>query len=556
MEIKMSRKILVIGAVAAGATAAAKARRTDETAEITILEKGKYISYANCGLPYYTGGIIKSRKDILLHTPETYGTRFNAEVLTRTEAIAINPLAQTVTVKDKKGERDLSYDKLIIAVGGKTIIPPIKGIQTTKFFTMRTVDDADAVRKFIEKNKPKTAVIIGGGFIGVETAEAMMHCGLKTTIVEAKTEIMPNLPPIVAVNLREHMEQKKIKFRLGVFALETETDKKGKISVTLSDGEKLQTDMLFLCTGITPDTDLAKGCGLELGSTGAILTDDTMRTSNQNIFAAGDVTEKLNRITGKKVLLPLAGAANREGRTAGFNAASDGDMKFPGIVGTSIVGFDGYEAGMAGITYNQAIEAGIDAELVYTEDSDISSYYAEPTYIFMQTVFEKKTGRLLGCAASGEKGVDKRLDAASVALYAGLSVFDLENIETAYAPQFGKAKDNLNIAGFVASNKIRNTGLTVSPEEFHEISKNNSIQLIDVRREEEFNENRLDKAVHIPLSVLRNAINTIDKSKPVYVYCAVGFRGYLATKILCANGFEAYNISGGIEAVERFKKII
>ncbi|MGE4496641.1 MAG: FAD-dependent oxidoreductase [Deferribacterales bacterium] len=550
----MGRKIVVIGGVAAGATAAAKARRTDESSEITVLEKGKYISYANCGLPYYTGGVIKPRKKILLHTPDTYGTRFNADVLVNTEATSINRSARTVTVRDKNGERDIPYDKLIIAVGGKTIIPPIKGIDKTPYFTMRTVDDADAVRKYIEKNKPKTAAIIGGGFIGVETAEAMMHCGIKTTVIEAKPEIMPNMPGVVAMNLREHMERKGISFRLGVFAQRVEKTVKDKTDISLSDGTLLKADMLFLCAGVTPDTALAKECGLEIGQTGGIAVDDTMRTSDRDIFAAGDVAEKLNRITGKKVLLPLAGPANREGRTAGYNAATDGDMKFPGVVGTSIVGFDGYSAGQAGLTYEQAVQAGLEADYVYTEDADIAEYYPGHTYIFIMTVFEKKTGRLLGCAASGEKGVDKRLDAASVALYAGLSVFDLEHLEFAYAPQFAKAKDNLNIAGFVASNKLRGTGYAVNPEEFAEVRRKGGIQILDVRTLKEHDAACVKGSVNIPVNELRGRLGSLDQSKPVYVYCAVGFRGYLAVKMLRNSGFEAYNVSGGMETIARLEK--
>ncbi|QAR34315.1 pyridine nucleotide-disulfide oxidoreductase [Geovibrio thiophilus] len=552
----MGRRIVVIGGVAAGATAAAKARRTDEGAEITVLEKGKYISYANCGLPYYTGGVIKPRKKILLHTPDTYGKRFNADVLVSTEATSINRKSRTVTVKDKNGEREIPYDKLIIAVGGKTIVPPVTGIDKTPYFTMRTVDDADAVRKFIEKNKPKTAVIIGGGFIGVETAEAMMHCGIKTTIVEAKPEIMPNMPRIVAMNLREYMEEKGISFRLGVFARRTEKTVKNKIDISLSDGTLLKADMLFLCAGVAPDTKLAADCGIEIGQTGGIAVDDTMRTSDSDIFAAGDVVEKLNRITGKKVLLPLAGPANREGRTAGFNAVTDGDMRFPGVVGTSIVGFDGYSAGQTGLTYEQAQQAGLDADYVYTEDADIAEYYPGATYIFMMTVFEKKTGRLLGCSASGIKGVDKRLDVASAALYAGLSVFDLEHLEFAYAPQFAKAKDNLNIAGFVASNKIRGTGYAVTPEEFAEVRRNQKIQILDVRTVKEHDDVCVEESVNIPVNALRENMDSLDKNTPVYVYCAVGFRGYLAVKMLRNSGFEAYNVSGGMETIARLQKIV
>jgi NADPH-dependent 2,4-dienoyl-CoA reductase/sulfur reductase-like enzyme/rhodanese-related sulfurtransferase len=547
----MSRKIVVIGGVAAGATAAAKARRTSEEAEITLLEKGDYISFANCGLPYYTGGVITPRGKVILHTPKTYGSRFNADVRVNSEAVGIDRKNRKVTVLSNGKEELFSFDRLVIATGGRSIIPPIKGIDKVPYFSMRTVNDADSVREFVEKNKPESVVIIGGGFIGVETAEAMMHCGLKTTIVEAKPEIMPQMPPIVAMNLREYMEDKGISFKTGVFALEVKKD--GKITVSLSDGTALEADMLFLCTGVTPETALAKECGIEIGETGGIAVDAAMRTNDKEIFAAGDAVEKLNLITGKKTLLPLAGPANREGRTAGFNAAVDGDMTFKGIVGTSIVGFDGFCAGQTGLTYEQALAAGFDADYVYTEDADIAEYYPGATFIFMMTVFDKKSGRLLGMSASGIKGVDKRIDSASVAIYAGLTVYDLENLEFAYAPQFAKAKDNLNIAGFVASNKLRGTGFVLSPEEFKEKMKN-GVQILDVRSKPEYKNGSVEGAVHIYVNELRDNLDKLDNDKPVFIFCAVGFRGYLAVRVLRNLGYEAYNVTGGIEAIKRVLK--
>jgi NADPH-dependent 2,4-dienoyl-CoA reductase/sulfur reductase-like enzyme/rhodanese-related sulfurtransferase len=552
-EMKMAEKIVIIGGVAAGATAAAKARRTDEKCEITLIEKGKYISYANCGLPYYAAGIIKSKKDILLNTPEKFSKRFNLTVLVNTEAVAIDRKKKTVTIKDKKATKEIPYDKLIIAVGGKTVIPPIKGINDVPYFTMRTVDDADNFRRFVTKQNPKTAIVIGGGFIGVETAEALMHRGLKTTVVEAKAEIMPNLPPAVAINLREYMESKKIKFKLGVFAESVEYSGK-KVILKLSDGSELKADMLLVCTGVVPDTTLAESCGLKIGKTGGIEVDETMRTSDPSIFAAGDAAEKVSFFTGKKILLPLAGAANRQGRVAGAQAVSaKEDMTFPPVIGTSIVGFDGFSAGMTGLSLEQAKQAGFDADCVFTEDNDISGYYPGAEPIFLMTVFEKKTGRLLGCAGSGIKGVDKRLDSASVAIYSKLSVFDLEDIEFAYAPQFAKARDNLNVAGFAAANKLRGVGFSITPDELSELRKKGEIQLVDVRNEEEYAQVQMKEAINIPLNTLRDSMDKLDKSKPVYVHCAVGLRGYLAVRVLRGNGFEAYNVSGGIRAAKRHK---
>ena len=547
----MSEKIVVIGGVAAGATAAAKARRTLESAEITLIEKGNFISYANCGLPYHVSGIIKKRNALLLHTPRTFGRRFKADVKINTEALSINPDEKYVNIRDEEDEYKIDYDKLIIANGAISIIPPIKGIENVNYFSMRTVDDMDNVKKHIEETAPETAVVIGGGYIGIETAEALMHCGLKVTVIEAADHIIPVFPPEVTLRIKDTMTA------AGVEVLEkslvTELKKEnGKIKVKLHNGQSLNTDLLMLCTGVKPDTGLAKTAGVKTGTAGGIVVNEKMETSIKDIYAAGDVTEKISRISGASFLLPLAGPANRQGRVAGCNAAG-GNLIFPNVVGTSIVGFEDACVAHTGLTYEEALKQGFDADFIYTEDAHRVTYYPDPKYIFLKLVFDRKTSKILGATASGTDGVARRIDILSTAIYAGLTVYDLENLETCYAPQYGAPKDNVNIAGFVASNRLRKIGFGITPQEFLQLPKD--IQLIDVRTRIEFKIEKLDNAVNLYVNELRDKLDKIDASKPVYIYCTVGFRGFIALRILRQLGYEAYNILGGIEAVKRLKKI-
>jgi len=550
----MSEKIVIIGGVAAGATAAAKSRRNSEDAEITLIEKGKYISFANCGLPYYTGGTIEKRSSILLHTRQSFSKRFNAEVMTKSEAVSIDAHNKIVHVKTANGDKELPYDKLLLANGAKTFIPPIEGIEDFPYFTMRTVEDADSVKEYIEKEKPSDALIIGAGFIGVEVAEAMLHCGIKPYIIEAAPEVMPNFPHIVSMNLREKMTAEGCEVIINTQVRKLEKNGR-KAEVSLSDGRTISTDMVFLCTGVKPAVELAETAGVKIGEAGGVYTDDRMQTSVADIFAAGDLVEKTNIITGKKMLLPLAGPANREGRTAGVNMTC-GDMRFKGVQGSAVVGFQGFVMAQTGLTYEQALKAQFDADYIYTEDVNTSSYYPGHSFIFMMTVFDKKSGRLLGVSASGGEGTEKKVDQAAVAVYAGLTVYDMENLELCYAPQFASAKENLNIAGFVAANTLRGVGYTVKPEYIHEkIKKNEKFQLLDVRTPGEFEKGAIEGSVNIFVNDLRESLDKIDKSRPVYVYCAVGFRGYLAVRNLRNMGFEAYNITGGIEAYARLKRL-
>lgn len=549
----MSKKILIIGGVAAGATAATKARRTDETAEITILEKNGYISFANCGMPYYIGQIIKSRNSLLFHNAKSFKKRFNVDVHTNTEAYRIDPNEKIVYAKNSNNE-DLifRYDKLILCNGAKTVIPPIEGINDIDFFTLRSIEDMDAIKSFIENNNPSNAVVLGAGYIGIETAEALMHCGLKITVIEALPNILPTFSPEVSLKIYDKMINSGITIKTNTKIVKSYKDENGIILVSESD-EKIPTDLLIIATGVRPDISLAQTAGIEIGSTGGVKVNERMETSVKDIYAAGDLVEKKNLVTGKYVLAPLAGPANREGRVAGCNAAG-GNKEYKGTLRTAIVSFDTACCAQTGISYEEALKEGFDAEFIYTEDPHHVEYYPDPKYIFLKLIFDRKTGRILGAQASGEIGVERRIDMLAAAIYAGLTVYDLENIDYCYSPPFGAAKDPVNISGLVSSNILRKEITYISPQQFLE-KLSEDIFILDVRTRIEFKSYKVKKAVNIYLNDLRESINEIPKDKPIYIYCAVGYRGYVATKILRNLGYEAYNIIGGIESIKRIAKI-
>ncbi|MGA1847565.1 FAD-dependent oxidoreductase [Deferribacter abyssi] len=546
-------KLIIIGGVAAGASAAAKARRTNEYLEIKIFEKNGYVSYANCGLPYYISGKINKRKNLLLHTPKTLGRRFKADILVNHEVLQINTKKKVVYVKNEEGVIEESFDKLIIATGSKPVVPNIEGIENIPYFQMRTVEDVDAIKRFLEEKKPETVAIIGGGYIGVEVAEAMLHCSLKVNIIEIAPHILPGYSPEIAFEVEERMRKEGVKLFCGrkvkkiVFS-------SGKYRLFLDDDEFIDVDMLFLATGVKPNVEIAQNAGIELGETGGILTNSYMQTNYDYIFAAGDAVEKVHIISGKKVLFPLAGPANREGRVAGCNAAG-GVLENPGILGTSVVGFFDKVVAKTGLSYKEALNAGFDADYVYTEDPDHAEYYPGYKYIYMKTIFDKKTKKVLGVEASGSYDTVRKVDVIATALYGGLTIYDLENIDFSYAPPFGSARDNINKAGFVAANQDRGEGYGIKPDHFLDLMKDSSLQVIDVRTKLEYNLYRIDNAKNIYVNELRDRLDEIDRERPVYLYCAVGFRGYLATRFLRNLGYEAYNILGGIESVKRFKTL-
>lgn len=546
-------RILIVGGVAAGASAAAKARRTYEAAEISVVEKGPHISFANCGLPYYLGGIIAKRDSLLVYKPEQFQARYNVRLHLRTCARRIDPQAKRVLVTGPGGEKALPYDRLILATGAKPSLPPIPGLGSTPHFPVRTVPDVDAMKAHIQTHRPRKAVVVGGGYIGVELAEALIHCGLQVTLVEAQANILPAFPPEMTLSLHRAMTKAGVEIltRTRITAVQAGQD---KIRLQLEGGRECVGDMLFVSTGVVPDTDLARTAGIHLGPLGGVAADDRMQTSVPDLYAAGDMVEKTHRITGRKILLPLAGPANREGRVAGCNAAG-GDLHFPGVLGTAIVGFAEVCAARTGLSLEEAEAAGLEAESTYTENAHHAEYFPGARYIYLKLIWEKGTGRLLGAAACGSEGVARRIDVLATALAGGLRVQDLEDLELCYAPPYGSAKDNVNMAGFVAANQQRGTGFGIHPEAFLSRDHDNEVTLLDVRTAAEHASRSLEGAVHIHLDELRGRLDELDRSRPVYVYCAVGYRGYLAARTLRQHGFEAYNILGGILSVLRLQKM-
>lgn len=429
----MGRKIVIIGGVAAGATAAAKARRVSEDVEITIIEKGPYISYANCGLPYYIGKIIPHKKDIVLHNKKSFSSRFNTNILLNTKATFIEPKTKKVVLETEEGEKIIEYDKLILAVGGKPIIPMIEGLNSVNYFFVRTVEDAENIVKKIESSK--SALIVGGGYIGIEVVEALYHANIKTTLVEYEKNILPAFPPEYSLKIYEEAIKCGIDIRTKTSLVKVENFE-NRIKCYFSDQKELVVDILILATGVKPDIELSEKAGIQIGELGGVVVNEKMETSIPDIYAAGDVVEKRNLITGKNVLMPLAGPANKEGRVAGCNAAG-GNMTFKGVTGASVVSFKTAVVAHTGLTLKQAKDAGFDAEAIYVENAHHAEYYPDAKYIFLKLVFDKKTGKILGATASGEEGVTRRIDVISTAIYGNLTVFDLENIDLCYSPPHG-----------------------------------------------------------------------------------------------------------------------
>ncbi|MEF3255810.1 MAG: FAD-dependent oxidoreductase [Deferribacterales bacterium] len=551
----MGLKIVVIGGVAAGATAAVKARRMDETAEITILEKNNYVSFANCGMPYYIGDTIRSRNSLIFHNAKSFKQRFNINVYTKTEARSIDPDKKLVyAIKDGE-EITFKYDKLILCNGAKTVLPPIEGINSVRYHTLRSIEDMDGIKETIKSSKVKTATIIGAGFIGVEIAEALHNLGIDVKMVEATPFILPMLSPEVSLKIYEEMTKAGIEILTSCKIIKADSNHDGKIILTDNNNNSFTTELLIIATGVKPDTDLAKTAGIKIGVSGGIEVNCFMETSVKDIYAAGDITEKINLITGKKTLAPLAGPANREGRVAGSNAVGF-KKEYKGTLKTAIVSFGKACCAQTGLSYEEAIKEGFDPHVVYTEDPDHVTYYPGAKYIFLKLIFDKKDGRILGAQASGEEGVARRIDVLATAIYNKMTVYDLEDLDLSYSPPYGAAKDPVNISGYVASNLLRCEVKAVTPEEFLNIFQNNQdLQILDVRSQIEYKTYKVKNSINIYVNNLREYIDQLNKNLPVYIYCTSGYRSYLAAKILSQYGFEAYNILGGIEAIVRFNKI-
>ncbi|HWE87566.1 MAG TPA: FAD-dependent oxidoreductase [Terracidiphilus sp.] len=543
--MKTGRRIVIVGGVAGGASAAARARRVDESAEIVIYERGPYISFANCGLPYFIGGEIKERSQLLLMSPEKMWSRSRVRVHVGHEVLSIDRAAKTVRVRRPDGEEeDAAYDKLILSQGAKPIVPPIPGANGDNVFTLRDVPDMDRIGAFLDSRKAKTAAVIGGGFIGLEMAEAFHRRGMKVTIVEKLPHILPLLDDDMAAYLQNHLAGNDIDIRVGA-----EAKRFSAAGVELADGAFVAAELILLSVGVRAEVEMARAAGLEMGLTGGVKTNASMESSDADIYAVGDAAETTNAVTGAATRIPLAGPANRQGRIAGANAAG-GHFVYPGALGTSIVRMMQMTAASTGLNSAQAGKAGFDFFSSVTRDPQHAGYFPGATPLMIKTIVESGTGRLLGAQVVGEEGVDKRIDVFSTAIAGRMTVFDLESLDLAYAPPFGSANDPVNTAGFVADHIVRGDLATLSPEEW----KPSGEFLVDVRENLEVAESGVLGGAHpIPLGELRDRLGELPREGKIMVYCQKGQRGYLAACILKGNGFtDVTNLRGGFQAAKLY----
>ena len=533
-------KVLIIGGVAAGASAAARLRRLSEDAEIIIVERSGYISYANCGLPYYVGGVIENKAALTLQTPESFWSRFRIEARVNTEALSIDRKGKTVHLRDliSKKEYTESYDKLILAPGAEAIVPPFPGIDSKRIYRLRHTEDA-----FILKEaalKAKKAIVIGGGFIGLETAENLRHMGLEVMIIQLLDHVS-NLSFDMAQIIHEEIRKNGIDLHLeeGVKSFEEKDD---SISV-ITDKGSYNADFAVLAIGVRPDSKLAKDAGLETDRRGSIIVSDTMRTSDDDIYAAGDAVSIRNAVSGEMGMIALAGPANKEGRIAADNIAGY-DSHYRGASGVSAMKVFSLTAASAGITEENAKRLGLDYDVAITYQADHASYYPGSQMMMLKLVYEKTTGRVLGGEAVGRNGTDKRIDRISMAAAMGMTVEDLVDLDFAYAPPYSSAKDPVNILGYIASNKMKGILEEFRAEDIPSLDKSSSM-LVDLRTEEEVKGGMIEGAVNIPLDSLRDNLDKLDKSKTIYVYCRSGQRSYIGYRILKGHGFRAKSLSGG-----------
>ena len=536
-------KVVIVGGVAGGATAAARIRRLDEQAEIVVFERSGFISYANCGLPYYIGGVIEDPEELTLQTPESFFSRFRVAMRVRHEVTAIHPDKKTVSVTNlETGEAfEESYDKLILSPGAKPTQPRLPGVGLDRLFTLRTVEDTFRIKEYIDRNHPKSAVLAGGGFISLELAENLRELGMEVTIVQRPKQLMNPFDPDMAAFIHAEVRKHGVRLALG-HTVEGFEEKNGGVDVLLKDEAPFHADMVVLAIGVSPDTQLAKEAGLELGIKGSIVVNDRMETSVPDIYAVGDAVQVKHFVTGQDVLLSLAGPANKQGRIAADNICG-GDSHYTGSQGSSVIKVFDMTAASTGVNETNARKAGLDVDTVILSPMSHAGYYPGGKVMTMKVVFEKETYRLLGAQIVGYEGVDKRIDVLATAIRAGLKATELKDLDLAYAPPYSSAKDPVNMAGFMVEN-IANGVL----KQWHladALPRDGSVTLLDTRTVGEFAGGHIDSFLNIPVDELRERLGELDKSKPVYVICQSGLRSYIACRILAGNGFECYNFSGG-----------
>ncbi|GAK22083.1 CoA-disulfide reductase [Vibrio sp. JCM 19052] len=556
-------KIVIIGGVAGGASAAARARRLSEDAEIIMFERGPFVSFANCGLPYHIGGDIQERSKLLLQTPESFLARFNVDVRVMNEVVSINRKDKTVTVKNllDGSEYQESYDFLLLSPGAGPVVPPIPGIDNPLTHSLRNIPDMDSIIKTIETNKVEHATVVGGGFIGLEMMEAFHQLGVKTTLVEMADQVMTPVDREMAGFAHAEIREKGIDLRLGVAlssveyvanqsvanteAGEDDTHQhlQGKLTLSLNNGDQLDTDILIMAIGVRPETKLAQEAGLQIGALGGIYTNEYMQTSDPSIYAVGDAVEEKDFVTGEQTLVPLAGPANRQGRMAADNMLGRQET-YQGTQGTAICKIFDLAVASTGKNEKQLKRENIAYEKVYVHTASHASYYPGAETVSFKMLFDPATGKILGAQAVGKDGVDKRIDVMAVAQRAGMTVEQLQHLELTYAPPYGSAKDVINQAAFVANNIIKGDATAIHFDEIDNLSENQV--LLDVRNPGELESvGFIEGAINIPVDQLRQRMNELPKDKEIVIYCQVGLRGNVAYRQLVNSGFKARNLLGG-----------
>ena len=537
-------KYLIIGGVAGGATAAARLRRIDENSEIILLEKGKYISYANCGLPYYIGGIISQRDRLLVQTPESFARRFRIDVRTEQEAKHIDPARRIVQICNKAGQKyEESYDRLLLSPGSIPVRPPLPGIDTEGIFTLRTVDDTDRIKAYIAHTHPKHAIIVGAGFIGLEMAENLHHAGIRVSIVEMASQVMSPLDYSMAAPVARHLAEKGVGLYLEE-AVDSFRRTDAGIEVTLKSGKTLAADLVLLSIGVRPNTTLARDAGLELGKTGGIRVDEYLETSEPGIYAVGDAIEFPHPVSGIPWLNYLAGPANRQGRIVADNMARGNHMKYEGSIGTSVARVFDLTVASTGLPAKRLALAGIPYASSWTHPSSHASYYPGAMPLTLKLTFNPQSGQLYGAQCVGVEGVDKRIDQLAQIIKHRGTVFDLMETEHAYAPPYSSAKDPIALAGYVAGNIVSGTMPAITWRELEK--EKEQVTLIDTRTPEEYAFGTIPNAINIPLDELRERLDEVPAQQNIVVFCAVGLRGYLAQRILAGHGYtHVRNLAGG-----------
>ncbi|WP_312286464.1 CoA-disulfide reductase [Terrisporobacter sp.] len=548
----MSKKIIIVGGVAGGASTAARLRRLDEHANIIMFEKGEYISFANCGLPYHIGGTISEREKLIVTSVESMSNKFNIDIRNFSEVVKIDKKNKTVTVKNHKTNEiyEENYDNLVLSPGASPIKPPISGIDDCdNLFILRNIPDTDKIKNFINENKPKHVTVVGGGFIGLEMLENLYDLGLNLTLVEASEQVMAPLDIEMASIIHEHIVDKGIQVILkdGVNSFENNGKK-----IVLASGKEINTDMIILSIGVKPETNIAKECGLKLNQRGAIVVDKYMKTSDNNIYALGDAVEIMDFVNKKPTMIPLAWPANRQGRIVADNICGK-KSEYKGSLGSSVAKVFDYTVATTGNNEKTLKKLGINYEVIHIHPSSSASYYPGAFPISYKMTFDPKDGKIFGAQGVGINGVEKRIDIIATAIKGNLNIYDLQDVEVCYAPPYNSAKDPVNMLGYYAENIIKKNVNVIQWYEVDKLDNNNSI-ILDIREEFELATGVIENSINIPLTVLRHRLNEIPKNKMIYVTCQVGLRGYIACRILSQNGFDCANIDGGIKTYLAVKK--